>query len=203
MATVANRSLAGIILAAGGSSRLGRPKQLCEWRGKPLVCHAVEACLAVCGGGLVVVTGAHAQEVEARLQIYPVRIVRNDDWQTGMSGSLQAGIQELRGSNFAGLLISLCDQPLLNADDLVSLVDVWQAAPDLPAAARYDRVTGVPAIFPSSSLGALAQLQGDEGARSLLAACPTVSRVEMPAAAFDIDTVDDLARLGATVGPDA
>jgi len=190
-----DRSLAGLVLAAGGSSRLGQPKQLYEWRGTPLVCRAVEACLEVCGAGVVVVTGAHAHEVEARLESYPVQIVRNSGWKTGMAGSLQAGIQKLRGSSFSGVLISLCDQPRLDSGDLASLANVWQTSPELPAAARYKGIIGVPAIFPGDYLDSLLNLQGDQGARSLLSACASVSSVEMPAAAFDIDTVADLARL--------
>lgn len=194
---VSHKSLAGIILAAGGSTRLGQPKQLCEWRSKPLVCHAVEACLAVCGAGVIVVTGSHAQDVEAALQAYAVQIVRNPEWEMGMSGSLRAGIQQL-GVGVSGILVSLCDQPLLDADDLAGLAKVWQAKPALPAAALYNGVTGVPAIFPASSLDSLLELRNDVGARALLDACPSVSTVEMPSAAFDVDTVDDLVRLRAT-----
>jgi len=191
-----HKSLAGILLAAGGSTRLGQPKQLYEWRSKPLVCHAVENCLAVCGAGVIVVTGSHAQDVEAALQTYAVQIVRNRQWATGMSGSLRAGIQQL-GVGVSGILVSLCDQPLLDAGDLAGLAKLWQVKPALPAAALYNGVTGVPAIFPASLLDSLLELRGDAGARALLDACPSVSTVEMPSAAFDVDTVDDLARLRA------
>jgi len=196
MLPATHKSLAGILLAAGGSTRLGQPKQLYEWRSKPLVCHAVENCLAVCGAGVIVVTGSHAQDVEAALQTYAVQIVRNRQWATGMSGSLRAGIHQL-GVGVSGILVSLCDQPLLDAGDLAGLAKLWQVKPALPAAALYNGVTGVPAIFPASLLDSLLELRGDAGARALLDACPSVSTVEMPSAAFDVDTVDDLARLRA------
>ena len=196
MLPATHKSLAGILLAAGGSTRLGQPKQLYEWRSKALVCHAVENCLAVCGAGVIVVTGSHAQDVEAALQTYAVQIVRNRQWATGMSGSLRAGIQQL-GVGVSGILVSLCDQPLLDAGDLAGLAKLWQVKPALPAAALYNGVTGVPAIFPASLLDSLLELRGDAGARALLDACPSVSTVEMPSAAFDVDTVDDLARLRA------
>jgi molybdenum cofactor cytidylyltransferase len=196
MLPATHKSLAGILLAAGGSTRLGQPKQLYEWRSKPLVCHAVENCLAVCGAGVIVVTGSHAQDVEAALQTYAVQIVRNRQWATGMSGSLRAGIQQLN-VGVSGILVSLCDQPLLDAGDLAGLAKLWQVKPALPAAALYNGVTGVPAIFPASLLDSLLELRGDAGARALLDACPSVSTVEMPSAAFDVDTVDDLARLRA------
>lgn len=91
----------------------------------------------------------------------------------------------------------LCDQPLLDVDDLTRLVSVWQTLPDEPAASVYKGVMRVPAIFPAHCLPALMMLQGDMGARSLLDTYPTVSSVEIPSAAFDIDTVEDLARLNA------
>jgi molybdenum cofactor cytidylyltransferase len=195
MISVPYKSLAGVILAAGGSSRLGQPKQLCEWEGKPLICHAVETSLAICGADVIVVTGAYASEVEASIHSYPVRIVRNPDWQAGMSVSLQAGIEKLRDSQTAGVLVMLCDQPFLNIDDLTRLVSVWQTSPEEPAASLYKGVKRVPAIFPEHYLPALMTLQGDTGARSLLDACPTVSSVEIPSAVFDVDTAEDLARL--------
>jgi molybdenum cofactor cytidylyltransferase len=192
------KSLAGIILAAGGSSRLGYPKQLCEWRGMPLICNAVEASLAVCGAGVIVVTGAHAPEVESVLHRYPVQTVRNPDWSAGMSGSLRTGLQNLCSSEITGVLVSLGDQPLVSGSDLASLVAAWRTLPGMPAVAEYKGVQGVPAIFPDSALEALLTLQGDAGARSLLDACLTVSSVEMPSAAIDIDTVEDLAWLKAS-----
>ncbi len=197
MISVPYKSLAGVILAAGGSRRLGQPKQLCEWEGKPLICHAVETSLAICGADVIVVTGANASEVEASIHNYPVRIARNPDWEMGMSASLRTGIQQLCGTKISGVLVMLCDQPLLNVDDLTHLVTVWQTLPEEPAASTYKGVTRVPAIFPEHCLPALMTLQGDTGARSLLDAYPTVSSVEIPSAAFDIDTVEDLARLNA------
>jgi molybdenum cofactor cytidylyltransferase len=189
------QKLAGLILAAGGSRRLGRPKQTLQWQGKAMLCSAVEACLPVCQAGLVVVTGARAAEVETCLESYPVTVVRNPDWAKGISGSLRAGLAALRPCTFAGLLLSLGDQPLVTPDDIVRLADAWVASPEQPAAAHYNGMRGVPAIFPASFCGELMALTGDEGARRVLRAATECSEVAMPAAAMDIDTPSDLEAL--------
>jgi molybdenum cofactor cytidylyltransferase len=189
--------LAGLVLAAGGSRRFGAPKQLIDWHGKPLVCHAVASSLAVCGAGVTVVTGAAAQQVEACLTNWPVQIVCNPAWQSGMAGSLQAGIAALRRPAIEGLLILLCDQPLVRASELASMVDVWQTAPHQPVAANYNNVAGAPAIFPAACLELFDGLTGDQGARALLNDGLNCHYVAMPAAAHDIDTADDLERVRA------
>jgi molybdenum cofactor cytidylyltransferase len=192
---VAQEFLAGLVLAAGGSSRLGMPKQLLTWRDQPLVCHAVEQSLAVCGAGVVVVAGAHAAEVSVSLQGYPVTIIHNPHWQSGAATSLSAGISALRSRSANGVLISLCDQPLVLASDLAHLADIWQTAPHLPAASQYRRIVGVPAIFPAGYFDRLAGLQGDVGARALLRSAEEITILEMPSAAMDIDTPEDMERL--------
>lgn len=187
--------LAGLILAAGGSSRLGMPKQLITWRDKPLICNAVERSLDVCGAEVIVVLGAHAEEVSVSLQGYPVTIVNNPDWQSGAATSLSAGICVLRSRLANAVLISLCDQPLILSSDLTKLADTWQTAPQLPAAARYCGVVGVPAIFPAAYFDRLGGLQGDSGARALLRNVDECTILDMPNAAMDIDTPEDMKSL--------
>jgi molybdenum cofactor cytidylyltransferase len=187
--------LAGVLLAAGGATRFGRPKQLCEWRGKALVSCALDATRAVCGAGVVVVTGAAAAQVAECLQGSSVEIVHNGDWATGMASSLRQGIAAIDQAAVTGVLISLCDQPLVSAADLALLTAGWQARPGRIAAAAYNDTVGVPAIFPVALLDELTALQGDAGARKLLRDYTDISIVAMPAAGLDIDTPEDLARL--------
>ncbi len=79
---LADAKLAGVILAAGGSSRLGQPKQLLSWQGETLVRRAVQASLSLCGAGVTVVTGAFADDVVQALHDCPVSFVNNPDWQS-------------------------------------------------------------------------------------------------------------------------
>jgi molybdenum cofactor cytidylyltransferase len=187
--------LAGLLLAAGGSSRLGSPKQLIVWRSKPLIVHAVEQSLAVCDAGVVVVTGAHADAVAASLQDYPVELVHNPDWRSGVGKSLADGVRVLHGRGATGVLVMLCDQPLVLESDLLRLADAWQDAPDIPAAALYHGTAGVPAIFPSTYFEQLTELVGDTGARALLRGQNACTIVDMPRAAIDIDTAEDIGSL--------
>ncbi|MDP6437737.1 MAG: nucleotidyltransferase family protein [Gammaproteobacteria bacterium] len=191
--TVAN--LAGIVLAAGGSTRLGQPKQLVEMSGRPLVCHALGAAAGSCGAGLVVVTGDAAAEVEAALEGYRVQVVRNADWEQGLAGSIATGTDALAALNFDAVLFMLCDQPYVDQHDIARLAAVWQNAPARPAAAVYEDKIGVPAIFPATYLDRLSTLKGDRGAQALLNEIPGVSRVELASAGFDVDTADDLQKL--------
>jgi molybdenum cofactor cytidylyltransferase len=187
--------LAALVLAAGGGARFGGPKQLARYGGRPLVARAAAAAVSVCGAGTVVVTGAEAVAVAGALSSLPVTITHNPAWESGLSTSIAAGLAAVP-AQAAALLVLLCDQPLVDAADLDALVGAARGFPGRVIAAHYGEVTGVPAIFPKEAWPALRALRGDHGARSLIASLDPVT-VEMPHAAFDIDTPADLARLPA------
>lgn len=186
--------LAGLVLAAGGATRFGAPKQLAALDGEPLVRRAVRLAGACCDAGVVAVTGAHAATVGAALDGSGARIVVNNDWPSGMGGSLACGVAALP-ADADGCLVLLCDQPAVDAADLAALVAAWRQSPRQAAAAAYGEVRGVPAIFPADLWPALSALRGDRGARAVLAALPRLTAVPMPHAAMDVDTVADLQRL--------
>ncbi len=190
--------LAGLVLAAGASARLGRAKPLLLKQGRPLVVRAAMAAAAVCGAGVTVVTGAGGAAVAQALTGLPVSCLQHDDWQQGMGSSLAAGVAAVAGRPCAAVLVTLCDQPRVGAAQLAALVQLWQNAPAVPAAAAYAGRVGVPAVFPRSWFARLAVLSADHGARDLLRAAGDVQTLDMPAAAADIDTPDDLHWLDAT-----
>jgi CTP:molybdopterin cytidylyltransferase MocA len=190
-------NLAGMVLAAGGSTRLGRPKQLVELNGQPLICNALDAAGSSCGAGLVVVTGDSATDVENAIAGYPAQLARNDDWERGLASSIATGVDALAALNFDAVLIMLCDQAFVDEQDIARLAEVWQNSPDRPAAAFYEDKIGVPAIFPDIYLDRLLRLEGDRGAQALLCEDSKVSKVDMASAAFDVDTADDLQNIGA------
>jgi CTP:molybdopterin cytidylyltransferase MocA len=186
MASSAPR-LAGLLLAAGGSRRLGRPKQLLVHRGRTLVEAAADAALAVCDDAVVVVLGAFQREVEAKLASREIVIAANSQWRDGIGTSLAAGVARLPAS-CDGVLVLLCDQPRVSQDELRALVAAWRPAPARIVAAAYGDGAGVPAIFPRRCFAALGALRGDRGARALIeAAGDDVVRVALPDAAFDVD----------------
>jgi molybdenum cofactor cytidylyltransferase len=186
--------LAGIVLAAGAGARFGGVKQLARLGDLSLVERAVRLARGVCGAGVVVVTGAHARQVEGALAGLAVTIAHNPDWARGLSGSLRCGVTALPAGAEACLVL-LCDQPAIAEDDLRRLVDAWSRAPLRAAAAHYQGALGVPAIFPAAHWAELMALEGDQGARRLLARLPDVTAVPMPRAAFDVDVPGDLVAL--------
>lgn len=188
------RDLAGIVLAAGASSRLGRPKQLVLLRGQTLIARAAALARSLCGAGVIVVTGAHHDQVLDALQALDVTAVYNPRWREGMGASLRLGAA-VTSDSATGLLVMLSDQPLIDEADMERLVGTWCAAPDEIAAAAYRDCVGVPAIFPRRCLEELKNLRGDKGAKQLLDRAASLSQVEMPNAAFDLDTPDALVEL--------
>lgn len=189
--------VAGVLLAAGGSRRLGFPKQLVRWRTRALLVHALRALRAALPDSpLVVVLGAQAQRLRsaARRALPAARVVTNSRWAEGLATSLQAGIAAApRGAR--AILITLVDQPRVDGPALRRLLLAWRRKPGIPAAARYDGRAGVPAILPRRSWRAARSLKGDSGARGLLRAAESVTLVDLPEAALDIDTPADVARL--------
>lgn len=188
--------LAGLVLAAGGSSRFGSPKALAHYRGQSLVRRAVGLLMQRCSGGVSVVVGSGAEALGAELAGVNVTLIPNPRWSLGLSTSLQEGVGGLPTLTDA-VLILLCDQPAITGQDLETLIGAWQLAPDMIAAAGFDGRLGSPAIMPRAAWPQLAGLRGDQGARSLLEWHTEYTRVPMPHAAMDVDTPADLARLEA------
>jgi len=194
--------IAAVILAAGGSSRLGRSKQLLRYRGVPLIERAVRLARHAAGSGVIVVLGDQRQRLRSLLQRRGqgaqkprLTIVGNPRWTDGLSSSLRAGIAAVPPGAEAVLML-LVDQATLTSLDIERLVSGWRRHPLRPAAAHYLGRIGVPAVIPRRWFRELATLDGDVGAREVLRRVDGVSLVEMPAAAFDVDTAADAAALG-------
>lgn len=194
--TIADDRLAAIVLAAGGSTRLGRPKQLLRYRGRPLLLNAVEPALRVAGAGVIVVVGAESLRLRTALRCHggDLVIVNNPCWREGLGTSLRAGIRAVPRSA-VGALIMLVDQARLGAAEIARLAARWGRHPSRPAAAWYQGRAGVPAVVPRRWFGLLTSLEGDVGARQLLRRLDGLSLVDMPQAGFDVDTPADAAAL--------
>jgi CTP:molybdopterin cytidylyltransferase MocA len=157
--------LSGVLLAAGGSRRLGRPKQLLTWDGETLVRRAARAALAAGVDELIVVVGAERAAVAAALAGLALRLVENESWPEGIGGSIAAGVRAASG---AAVLLLLADQPGVDAPLLTELIAGMRAGHER-VACGYAGVVGVPALFSApSDLAALRELSGDRGARELL-----------------------------------
>lgn len=188
----------GIVLAAGGSLRLGSPKQLVRRRARTLLAHALEAATAALPTSpLIVVLGAGALRLRLVVRRAAPRAttVTHSGWSEGLATSLKAGLAAAPARTTA-ILVMLVDQPNVNARALRKVLDAWRRRPGLPAAAHYDGHPGVPAVLPRRYFKAVRSLRGDSGARTLLRGASTLTLVAMPEAALDIDTPADLTQLG-------
>jgi molybdenum cofactor cytidylyltransferase len=184
-----------LILAAGGSSRMGRPKQLLRWQGLSLLERSIQAACRVLPGRVIAVLGAHEQAIRAAVDLDAVETLRNPDWQNGIASSIRRGIEALPASAEA-VLILLCDQPLVDAMHLKALLNAWQSEPDLIIASQYQLACGVPAVFPAAYFKRLGSLTGDKGAKMLLTEFEErVRKIPFAEAGLDIDTPGDFEQL--------
>ena len=181
-------SAAGVVLAAGRSSRMGAHKLLLPLGGRPLVGYAVGAALASAAHPVLVVVGYRAEEIRAALPAGTYQIVENARYAEGMATSLRAGIATVPASA-AGAIVLLADQPLLRSAHIDSLLTVARTAPHAIVAASYDGRRGNPVYFPRRLFGELLAISGDEGGRSVIARHQDEVRlVDLdPAVALDVD----------------
>ncbi len=184
------------ILAAGASTRMGFPKQLLEFDGKPLLVHTVEAALASAAWPVVVVLGAQAEKIRPVLARFPVLVTENPAWSEGMAASIRAGVTTLQqfSRHLDAAVIALCDQPAFSAATIAQLVAVQRTTGRSIVAARYAGRHGAPALFLREHFPTLTALTGEEGARALLNDHPAgVAPVDLPELALDLDTPADVA----------
>jgi molybdenum cofactor cytidylyltransferase len=182
-----------LLLAAGESLRYGSIKQLAEIKGEPMVRRAARIALKQ-GVTVVVVTGAHAEQVEAVLDDLPLRLTRYAGWHEGMGSSLAAGMRylETHCSQISAVLLCLADQPLLDPALLGRMLQRHAEAPERLLISEQNGVSGPPALFPRDCFAALMSLSGPCGAHELIEW--EVVRVERFAStgSIDVDTPLDL-----------
>jgi molybdenum cofactor cytidylyltransferase len=189
-----------VILAAGGSRRLGRAKQLVRFENQTLLERTIVAALATPGlWPVIVVLGAEVASIKPTLVRFPVLIVENPAWTEGIASSLRCGLEILNqfSPKIGHTLISLCDQPFLQTRTFEHLIAQQHQTGSPLVAARYDNHPGAPALFSRNYFSALAGLTGDEGARTLFKSLPIseIHTVDFPELGIDIDTPEDLAKL--------
>jgi molybdenum cofactor cytidylyltransferase len=187
-----------IILAAGSSSRLGKPKQNLIFQGKTLLQKAIQNALDSVCENVIVVLGANAEVIQPTIQDQPVPVIFNPDWQEGMASSIRCGITELQKltSKVTGVILMLCDQPFADAAILNQLIQKKSATQNSIIASAYNGTSGAPALFDQSHFDELLQLKGNEGAKNiLLKYADEVVTVPFLLGAIDIDTAGDYERL--------
>lgn len=162
----ANQPVAGLILAAGGSNRIGQPKQLLDWKGQPFVRVVAQTALSSGLHPVYVVVGAHAQQVKAVLDGLDVEIIENLQWQAGQSTSLKAGIANLSAETQA-VVMMLVDQPQIPPSLIEALVAAHASMVSPIVATMVDHRRGNPVLFDRITFNDLTEIEGDVGGRKI------------------------------------
>jgi molybdenum cofactor cytidylyltransferase len=182
-----------IILAAGASSRMERPKQLLPYHQESLLSHTIgeaqKSLMAV-----MVVLGANAQEIETQTRNLECKIVVNEDWKSGISSSIKAGLKKAL-AHFKGMqhcILAVCDQPYISSVLFRQLVDQKKKSGKKIVACSYAGTSGTPCLFDKKYFEELLQLEGDHGAKSILQKYRNdVALVEFEKGELDVDTNKD------------
>lgn len=186
-----------LILAAGSSSRLGRPKQLLTWKGKPLLGHVYEIAAKVCPHATLMVLGAHFNSIKARFDLGSHEHVFNEDWNAGMGSSIILGLNKLLDKKpfLKSVIISVADQPFLTENVFESLLLKHQKSKKKIIYSQYDIGSGVPALFDSQYFPSLLSLKKDVGAKALIKDFyQDATSIRFDKGNLDIDVEDDYKR---------
>ena len=184
-----------LLLAAGASRRLGQPKQLLPLGGQPLLLRVAQQLLSP-AWQLFVVLGAAADEVAPLLAPLPLQPLFHSRWAEGMGSSIAFGVEAIlhKQPATATIIIAVADQPLLQAQHLQALLDLQQQGRQAAVASRYDENNwGTPCLFTANCFDRLRQLQGEQGARSIMhhfSPLPPAC-IDFPEGITDIDTPAD------------
>jgi molybdenum cofactor cytidylyltransferase len=187
--------ITAIILAAGGSSRLGSPKQLISYKGEKLITRTILNAVEAGVDKVVVVLGSNADLIRREVPVDPdICVVVNEHWESGLASSLAVGIRNVDRKT-EGVLVLVTDQPLVDGQSLENLVSRFDYSSRV-IASRYGTTIGVPAMFGKEFFRDLSSLHDDRGAGHWLRQnIDRVTLVPLETAAMDIDTPEDLDQL--------
>jgi len=192
-----NNNLAILILAAGSSIRLGQPKQLVPFQGKPLLQNVIDLSISICPK-VTVVLGANHALIQSKIDFDKIEVLFFDNWPEGIGASIAFGVEQVLASNAKTeqILILLCDQIHVSKSLLDQLTVAHHRSNQLITACSYGDTFGVPAIFEKSTFSELLKLRASQGAKTVIKNYIKKAHfVEFPDGTVDIDTPDDLNEL--------
>ena len=187
-----------IILAAGGSRRFGRPKQLLAFQSESLVRRSVRVATEAGIVSLAVIAGESVDAIKGEVRETSAAVVENRDWQLGLGTSIRSGLRHLRASSpsLEAVVIIACDQPFVEASTIAALLEERKRSGKQIVASSYAGTLGIPALFDRSCFEALFALADDSGAKALIESRQDeVAQIKFEQGAIDIDTPADLERL--------
>ena len=195
---MSNDQIGIVILAAGESSRLGKPKQLLRFEGRTLIRRSVENALQSRAGPVLVILGSENEKVRNEIIDLPIETISNSEWKSGIASSIKCSVNKIIQENrkVSAVIFTLCDQPYVNYETLSKLVLKYRSTGAKIVASEYEETIGVPALFDASLFEELMSLTGDSGAKSLIRRYSAkVEIISAPEAALDIDSLPDYQRL--------
>jgi molybdenum cofactor cytidylyltransferase len=202
--TARSGAVGAVVLAAGGSSRMGVNKVLLEFQGEPLVRRAARAALAAGLSPVVVVLGHQAALAAAALEGLPCRLAVNPDPTRGQGSSLALGLADLSdsGESVAAAVVLLADMPLVTASLISSLVERWRGGGAPLVLADYGGVVAPPALYSRALFGELDAAGDQPGKRVVARRRGEAALVPFPPEALaDVDRPGDLERLADRARP--
>jgi molybdenum cofactor cytidylyltransferase len=165
--------IAALVLAAGGSSRLGAPKQLLQWGDTTLLGHVLDTLRELPFDEVFVVIGANGEEILDQVDLTGTIVIENPEWEEGMASSLRVGLDAvLRLSRADAVGIFLGDQPDISEEVVIGLIEARRSTKRQAIVPKYRYVWGNPVVVERSLWPRLMSLEGDEGAKRLLQAHP-------------------------------
>ena len=165
--------IAALVLAAGGSARLGTPKQLLPWGDTTLLGHVLDQVKELSFDQIFVVIGASGDEILERVDLEAAIVVENPEWEEGMASSLRVGLDAvMRLSRAEAVAIFLGDQPDISDEVVAGLLDARRSTKRQAIVPKFRYVWGNPVVVERSLWPRLMSLNGDEGAKRLLQAHP-------------------------------
>ncbi|MDV7186835.1 nucleotidyltransferase family protein [Lutibacter sp. TH_r2] len=187
-------NIAILILAAGSSSRMGKPKQLLKWRNTTLLGNIIEQSLQVNSANVCVVLGANSEEIKSKLNFKNTTIIQNCKWKLGMGTSISCGIEFIQKKfpNCNSVLITLSDQPYINSCYFKTLINEFNATSKKIVATKTENRISVPAIFDACYFEELKKLKENKGAKDILKKhVGNVKKITSKINFIDIDTAQD------------
>jgi len=187
-----------IILAAGASTRLGKPKQLLQYRGKTLLAHAINEAVNSNADAVVVVLGKDANLFKKEIDERKIRVAINSSWEEGMASSLRLGMDTLLKDKpyIDSVIFMVCDQPHVSLSILNELIRTQQRTTKQILTCNYGDSIGPPALFHKKYFKELMKLSGDSGARKIIEQnINDVATILFPEGKIDIDTKEDYDKL--------